>query len=145
MKSLDTNIFLYAINSDCDEHESCRNLINRALSEREHWVIADQIWFELYRLLRNPAVLEKPLSAEKSSAIIEWYRESSGWLQCAWEPVLMKELYPIWNKKSFTARNSFDLKLALTLKYHGVDEFYTRNTKDFAYLNFFEIYDPVGT
>lgn len=143
MKSIDTNIFLYAVNSDCSEHQKCRELINCALGERDCWIIADQIWFELYRLLRNPAVLASPLPAAVASEAVKWYRESSGWLQCSWEPDLMDDLYRIWDAEEFPARNCFDAKLALTLKHHGVTEFYTRNVKDFKPFVFFDVINPI--
>jgi len=145
MKSLDTNILLYAINQDCSEHQVCRVVVEKALSEPDSWIIADQVWFELYRLLRNPVVLQRPLNSKQASECIQWYRESSGWLQCAWEPALMKELYPFWKKSAFPARNNFDLKLAITLKYHGVKDLYTRNTKDFTDLNFFTLFNPLAS
>lgn len=92
----------------------------------------------------NTVVLQKPLNSRQASECIQWYRESSGWLQCAWEPALMKELYPFWENSAFPARNSFDLKLAITLKYHGVEELYTRNIKNFTDLNFFSLFNPLA-
>ena len=143
MKSLDTNIFLYSINSDCPEHVLCRQLIDKALNEKDSWIIADQVWFELYRLLRNPIVLQHPLTASKAAETIEWYREKSGWLKCAWEPDMMKELNLLWEEESFAARRSFDAILAITLKAHGVKDFYTRNNKDFDSFNFFTVINPL--
>ena len=143
MKSLDTNILLYALNRDCSEHGACRELVERAVKERELWVIADQVWFELYRLLRNPSVLLKPLGAEDAASAVAWYREKTGWLQCAWEPSMMKNLAPFWKQNSFAPRNTFDTILAVTLKAHGVEKFYTRNTRDFEYMGFFEVINPV--
>ena len=143
MKSLDTNILLYAVNEDCREHSVCLDIVKKALKEKNKWLVADQVWFELYRLLRNPVVLEKPLSAQDASSIINWYRESSGWLQCAWDPEMMDELHGLWSLDNFTVRNTFDAVLALTLKNHGVKEFYTRNTKDFKRLGFFKVINPL--
>ena len=77
MKSLDTNILLYSINSDCPEHTICKQLVNKALIEKDQWIVADQVFFELYRLLRNPVVLQKPLTASEAADTINWYREKS--------------------------------------------------------------------
>ncbi|MCF6334504.1 MAG: hypothetical protein L3J12_02020 [Spirochaetales bacterium] len=143
MRSLDTNILLYSINTACSEYTLCRQLVDKALSEKDLWIVADQVWFELYRLLRNPVVLQNPLTASKAANIIDWYREKSGWLKCAWEPDMMKNLKLQWNKESFPARRSFDAILAVTLKNHGVTDFYTRNTKDFESYNYFNIINPL--
>ena len=143
MKSIDTNILLYAVNRECLEHTQALQLVRTALQEPHQWIIADQVWFELYRLLRNPAVLSKPLSAEKATHTIQWYRQQSGWLSCAWEPDMMNLLLPYWEAESFPARNSFDLVLAITLAQHGVDLLYTRTTRDFESLNLFKLQNPL--
>lgn len=118
-------------------------IVEQALKEPQSWIIADQVWFELYRLLRNPAVLAKPLSAEEAGHTIEWYRRRSGWLSCAWEPDMMSSLIPRLKEKTFVPRNTFDLVLAVTLEKHGVSLFYTRNTRDFAGLGMFEVVNPL--
>ena len=143
MKSMDTNVLLYAINKDCPEHDRCASLVRQALGEAESWVIADQVWFELYRLLRNPAVLSNPLDASDAAATIAWYRNKSGWLHCAWDIGMMGQLEGIWNNDSFPARRSFDLVLAITLKSNGVKEFHTRNTKDFEDAGFLSLVNPI--
>ena len=143
MNSIDTNIFLYAINGDCPEHEKAAQLIGRALEKPHQWIIADQVWFELYRHLRNPSVLGKPLSADRAAASIEWYRQNSGWLSCAWEPDMMQKLMPFWKKETTPPRNSFDLILAITLDSHGVDTLYTRNVRDFEAFEMFKLKNPI--
>ena len=143
MKSLDTNILLYSINSDCPEYLLCRQLVDKALQEKESWIVADQVWFELYRLLRNPVVLQNPLTASQAAETIDWYREKSGWLKCAWEPDMMKELYSHWKEEPFAARKSLDAILAVTLKAHGVKKFYTRNNNDFDNFKFFTVINPL--
>jgi uncharacterized protein len=142
MKSLDTNILLYAINKDCPEHKACSDLVRHALGEPESWIIADQVWFELYRLLRNPAVLSQPLAAPDAATSVAWYRNKSGWLHCAWETSMSGQLEGLWKDDSLPARRSFDLVLAITLKNSGVRQFYTRNTKDFEAFDFFAVVDP---
>jgi predicted nucleic acid-binding protein len=119
--------------------------VRDALSEPESWIIADQVWFELYRLLRNPAVLATPLGASDAADTVAWYRNASGWLHCAWECDLMPRLADFWKRDTFPARRSFDLVLALTLRANGVKQLYTRNTKDFDDLGFFSVSNPLET
>ena len=144
MKSIDTNILLYAINSDCNEHMGASSLIKKALKSPSEWIIADQVWFELYRLLRNPVVLARPLGAAQAADTVGWYRQRSGWLSCAWEPDMMGKLLPLWRNDSYPPRSSFDLVLSVTLASHGVNTFYTRNIKDFEACGFFSLHNPVG-
>lgn len=144
MQSLDTNILLYAINRDCAEHESCRTLVAEALDAPHDWVIADQLWFELYRLLRHPSVLQRPLDAATAANTVAWYRDRSGWQQCAWSPAQMPRLHAQWAQQDFPARRTFDAVLALTLRSNGVTRFYTRNVRDFAGAGFAAVVDPVN-
>lgn len=143
MQSLDTNILLYAINRDCAEHEPCRALVATALDRPNDWVIADQVWFELYRLLRHPRVLHRPLDAQTAAKTVQWYREQSGWQPCAWSPSQMPRLHAQWANPDFPARRTFDAVLALTLRANGVTRFYTRNVRDFTGAGFAEVVDPV--
>jgi len=39
-------------------------------------------------------------------------------------------------------KDKFDIRLAKTLLYHGVDAFATRNLKDFASCGFARLFDP---
>jgi toxin-antitoxin system PIN domain toxin len=144
VQSLDANILLYAINRDCAEHEPCRALVARALEQPSQWVIADQVWFELYRLLRHPVVLRKPLNAASAADTVAWYRDRSGWASCAWSPGQMGRLHAMWRDDDFPARRTFDAVLALTLRAHGVTRLYTRNGRDFAAAGFAEVIDPVA-
>ena len=143
MKSLDTNVLLYAMNADCAEHERARTLVAEALGEADQWIIADQVYFELYRLLRNPAVLSRPLEAAEAAESIAWYRDHSGWLHCAYEQAMMTRIAAEWSFNAFAGRNTFDLVLAVTLASNGVREFHTRNTEDFRPFGLFEIHNPI--
>ena len=143
MKSFDTNILLYALNADCSEHASARALTEFALEQPHEWIIADQVSFELYRLLRNPAVLSTPLSATDAARTITWYRERSGWLRCAYEPDMMSPIAREWESNSFPARRTIDLVLAVTLAANGVREFFTRNVDDFQSFELFAVQNPI--
>jgi toxin-antitoxin system PIN domain toxin len=143
MKSLDTNILLYALNRDCEEHARATALVEAALAEPERWIIADQVYFELYRLVRNPAVLGSPLSASEADKTVSWYRSRSGWLRCSYEISMMNQVSHFWSSEAFQPRNTFDLVLAVTLAKNGVREFYTRNAGDFDQLGLFDVRNPI--
>ena len=52
-------------------------------------------------------------------------------------------LFAASNPKDFARRRIHDVRLAETLKYWGVDEFHTRNTRDFADLGFRVLNNPL--
>lgn len=58
----------------------------------------------------------------------------NGWaMRAVWQRVA---------RPGFARRRIHDLRLAFTLKYSGVTEFYTRNVKDFADVGFAKLENP---
>ena len=55
-----------------------------ALDHSEDWIIADQVYFELYKALRNPRIFEKPYGAEDAFSKIEMLREQCGLRRCSY-------------------------------------------------------------
>ena len=143
MNSLDTNILLYATNADCAEHGPARQLVEEALSDPRDWIIADQVYFELYRLLRNATVLQHPLSAMGAWERVDCYRHRSGWKRCSYETPFMGEASVLLQSDSFPSRRTLDLVLAVTLRRHGVSTFYTSNVTDFTDLGWFQVANPL--
>lgn len=144
MNSLDSNILLYALNKDCPENESGFSFLKTTMRNPEEWIISDQVFFELYGLMRNPAVLEKPLSAEQAYEIIDYYRNKVGWQHCSYKSDMWQDMASFMQKKRFSSKRIFDLQLAVTLKNNAVTTFYTRNTKDFNGFSWLKVIDPFG-
>ena len=67
MISIDTNILLYSLNRDCPEHGAARAFVE-ACAGRADVAIAELVLVELYVLLRNPAVVRKPVEAGGAAA-----------------------------------------------------------------------------
>lgn len=141
MNSLDTNVLLYATNADCPEHASARLVVEQLLAAPGEWVIADQVLFEYYRLLRNAAVLTRPLKAADAAGRLRFFREEAGCMHCGYEMALWPEIAERLEQPGFPPARTFDLVLAVTLRAAGVDRFYTRNVKDFRAFGFFEVVD----
>ena len=143
MNSFDTNILFYSLNEDCPESAPAFGIIQNALENPEEWIIADQVYFELYRLIRNPSVLEHPVTGAQAYELINYYRNKSGWLKCNYEIDFWKDMIPFLETGVFSSAGIFDLRLAVTLKNNNVKNLYTRNAKDFAHFSWFEISNPI--
>ena len=143
MISCDTNILLHAYNLHSNLHEQAREfLINTA--ENSDFTICELILIELYVLLRNPAVIRKPLSGAKAVKVCQRYRENHNWRLIDYPGSLMTE---IWERASLPdegRRNIFDARLALTLRHHGVTDFATCNTKHFRNYEFDRVWNPLS-
>jgi len=146
MISVDTNIFLYALNPDSPRHEKARSWLE-SLYQEDDVILSEFILLELYSLLRNPAVLARPLTAPRAHGIIQTYRSHPRWRLVGFTPdsrALHNRLWDQANKPQIAFRRLFDIRTALTLLEHGVTEFATTNQKDFKNLGFNRVFDPAS-
>jgi uncharacterized protein len=143
MIGIDTNILLYSLNPSSKFHVPAVQFLNQCLGDRtRHIAIADYVLVELYNNLRNQVVMRHPLTPRKATEIVKSYWQFQNVSRIEYAPVMDK----VWEYASgtqFARRRIFDVRLALTLQYHGVDEFVTANVKDFEQLGFRSVWNPV--
>ena len=142
MISCDTNLLLHAFNIQSRLHNQAKDFL-RAQAKNRQFVICELILIELYVLLRNPAVVQKPLSSEKAVEVCRKYRQNQHWAVVDYRGGLMNEIWKYAAQTDIGRRAIFDARLALTLQYHGVTEFATRNTKHFQGFGFKRVWDPL--
>ncbi len=141
MLSIDTNILLYAQNRDSPEHQRARAFMARCAAQTD-LAICELVLVELYQLLRNPAVLARPLSAPDAEAICNSWRSNPRWALIESAPI-MDKVWAIGGRSGIARRAVFDARIALTLRYHGVTEFATRNVADFEGYGFSRLINPI--
>ena len=143
MKSLDTNILIYAVNQGCSEHDRAKRVYEAMLDEPSQWIVADQVLFEFYRALRNPRILERPLDHAAALHQIRFLREESGILHCGYDTRFWEKVVVPLAASDRSSAHIFDRILAITLLGNGVTTFHTRNTRDFSEFPFKEIVNPI--
>lgn len=147
MIGLDTNLLLYAYAEAAPEHKPAKRFLE-SLAENGSVAVSEFTLTEFYLLLRNPAVLEVPLSAEEALEVITAYRSHPFWRIPGFPPsgrALHDRLWTIAGKSPFPRRRIYDVRTALTLQAVGVDEFATANVKDFSDLGFKRVWNPLKT
>jgi len=142
MISCDTNILLHAYNLQSDLHNPAIEFLS-SMSENKNFAICELVLIELYVLLRNPAVIKKPLTGEKAVKICQRYRENNNWRLIDYPGTLMSEIWKRASLEDEGRRNIFDARLAFTLRHHGVTNFATCNTKHFHNFNFDKVWNPL--
>ena len=144
MVSCDTNILFAASNPDDAKHAEACAFVESHVDD-PHFVIAEQTLVELYCLLRNPVIQNRPLSASEAVSVISAYRSNPAWtvIDIPAAPDVMNAVWRRAASKNFARRRIHDVRLAETLRYWGVDEFHTRNTRDFADLGFRVLNNPL--
>ena len=143
LSSLDTNILLYAANEDAAEHAICKEFLQNIIGDPSDWVIADQVYLELYHALRNPKVMSNPLPPKQAASHVSVIRDEMGIMHCGYSTDCWRGLIQKLAADDFPFRRTHDAVLAATLLSHGVKTFYTRNTKDFVSAGFRELINPV--
>ena len=144
MLSCDTNILFAASCPDDPKHAAARAFLE-AHADDENFVVAEQTLVELYCLLRNPVLQKNPLSAGDATAVISSYRGNPAWavVDIPASPDVMNAVWRRASSRNFARRRIHDVRLAKTLKYWKVDEFHTRNTRDFADAGFRVLSNPL--
>ncbi len=141
MISIDTNLLLYSLNRDCPEHDAARRFV-QVCAGRSDVAIAELVLLELYVLLRNPAVVGRPLEAEEAALACLPFRTHPRWALIENAPV-MSEVWEVAARPDTARRRVFDARIAFTLRHHGVRELATRNTRDFSDFGFERVFNPL--
>ena len=145
MTSFDTNILLYAFSRASPLHDRARTFLED-LTPRDDVVVSELVLVEFYALLRNPAVLLRPLSAAAAVDVVQSFRRHPRWMLAGFDvdsAALHDELWRLAAKARFARRRIFDARLALSLRRQGVTAFATANVKDFSSFGFHRVWNPV--
>jgi predicted nucleic acid-binding protein len=116
------------------------------LWRRDDVVISELVLVELYTLLRNPVVVEHPLSGRDAVAVIDKYRRHPRWRLEGFPPDSSRLHEALWGLAAgarFGRRRIFDARLALSLLQHGVRDFATANVRDFEGFGFRRVWCPL--
>jgi len=145
MISLDTNILLPAVESGHSEHAHAAGFVG-SLEDRDDVAISELILLELYGLLRNPAVMARPLGASAAVDVCEAFRHHPRWQILGFPSdsrAFHDTFWPRLREKSFARRRAYDWREALSLLRQGVTEFATVNVKDFEGMGFARVWNPL--
>jgi predicted nucleic acid-binding protein len=145
MISVDTNILLAAVETGNRQHRSAVRFME-SIQDSDAVAISEFILLELYVLLRNPAVLAKPLAAPTAVEICEAFREHPRWQIIGFPQnsrAFHDALWPRLRGKALARRRAYDFRAALSMIQQGVTEFATVNVRDFEGLGFSRVWNPL--
>ncbi len=145
MISIDTNLLLFAYAAASPHHERALAFVT-AQGPREDVLVSELVLGELYVLLRNPAVLARPLTEQEAGGVIAAYRQHPTWRVAGFPSsgrALHDELWRRASQPQFARRRLYDLRLGLWLRAAGVEQFATANVRDFRDLGFARVWNPL--
>ena len=145
MTSIDTNVLLAAVEADNVHHQAASGFLE-SLQDREDVVISKFFLLELYGLLRNPAVLSRPLGALAACQVCMQFRSHPRWQLVGFPPdsrAFHDQFWPRLRDRNFARRRAFDWRAALSLLRNGVTELATANVRDFQGFGFKRVWNPL--
>ena len=142
MLSFDTNLAVHAANTASQVHESARDFM-QSLASRRDVAVCELVLVELYLKLRNEKIYTRPLTAPQAAAVCQAYRKNQAWMLIE-SAAVMESVWAQAAQKGIACRRIIDLRLALTLRHHGVTEFATTNEKDFKGQGFVRVWNPLA-
>jgi toxin-antitoxin system PIN domain toxin len=141
MLAFDTNIAVYAANVRDPRHTAARHFLEQIKTSPDV-VVCELMLVELFLKLCNARIFANPWPPAEAAELCHAYRNNRLWKRVDSAPV-MEEVWKWTRKPDFAFRRIIDVRLALTLRHHGVTEFATSNLKDFQDLGFTRVWNPV--
>jgi uncharacterized protein len=145
MISIDANILLYSFCEPSPQHTKANDFL-ASLAKRDDVALSEFVLSEVYLHLRNPAVLDEPLSPAEAVTVIQTYRQHPRWRILGFPPRGRDIHAALWKAAAapaFPRRRIYDLRTALCLQAFGVTEFATANVKDFDGTGFSRVWNPL--
>lgn len=146
MISIDANLLLFAYSGASPFHARAQAFL-RELTSRDDVALSEFVLAEFYLHLRNPAVLQRPLSAPDAVAVIRNYRQHPRWKTLGFPPTSLPLHETLWQaaaRPGFARRRIYDARTALALRAFGVTEFATANVRDFGGFGFARVWNPLA-
>lgn len=145
MYALDTNILVYAHNTESPLHSLAKAFVNHVMNERDaegklSVCIPTQVLIEFLNVITWHR-LEAPLSLSDATQIVQDYLDTGVTILYP-QPTQLDTLLSLL-KGVTTRKKIFDIALAATLKDNAVVNLYTVNTKDFKEFVFLNIENPL--
>jgi uncharacterized protein len=139
---VDTNVLVYAADTDSTDHRACRQLLDEARGRAAAWYLTWAIGYEFLRITTHPRVFRRPWTA----------RQAWGFLRALLASPSLAVLVPterhgdvvseVLDELPDLAGNIVhDAHTAILMREHGIRTIYTRDT-DFHRFPFIEPVDP---
>jgi uncharacterized protein len=140
---VDTNILVYAANSDGKEYDRARSFLDQCRDQPTVWYITYGILYEFFRITTHHRVFTTPWTFSEAWNYVQVLLESPGLsiLQETERHIAVGE--EIGKQVPMIRGNLlYDARTAIIMREHGVKTIYTRDT-DFYKFPFLKVVDPL--
>jgi uncharacterized protein len=128
---LDTNVLVYAVNTDAVQHPASRALLEAARDPATCLYVTSQILCEYFAVVTNPRRVSAPVSASDAIASIATMLRLPGLRVLPIPPDAVAGWMTLALSHSISGGDIFDLQIAATMQANGIQRIYTFNVGDF--------------
>jgi toxin-antitoxin system PIN domain toxin len=140
---IDTNILLYAANTDAEQYKSAREFLYAAARSTDRWYFTEGILYEFLRVSTHPKVFERPLDWRQALDFLHPFLESDRFDLITLDAGHWDVLAEMLGTLTHPAGNLFfDIRTAVLLREHGIRRIYTTDT-DFLQFRDLEVVNPL--
>ena len=141
---IDTNILLYGVIADADEHKVSAVFLEAAGRSSESWYLTEGICYEFLRVSTHPKVFKRPLRWTDAVGVLKSFWAADRFRVLLADSAHWRTLEDVLSRLTHPAGNLFfDVRTVVLMRQHGIRRIYTRDT-DFHRFPFLEPVDPVG-
>ncbi|MCZ6867974.1 MAG: PIN domain-containing protein [Gammaproteobacteria bacterium] len=140
---IDTNLLLYAVNTDAPEHEGAQQFLTSSLETGDSWYLTEGIAYEFLRVSTHAKVFDQPLTWDQALSFLEaiWLRDNVTVLSAGvdhWSTLkerLESVRHPAGNL-------FFDIRSYVLMREHSIKKIYTADS-DFLQFDDIEVVNPI--
>ncbi len=147
MIGVDTNVLAYAVNSQCPEHEACREVIQgmraQAGSSPERLALPWSVAYEFLRVVTHPRFHVRPLTVEQAWGFVTELIERPHVTVVGPGPGHAAAASRMLAAPGVRGNLVHDAHIAAVLAEHGIRRIYTRD-QDFHRFPGLEVVDPLA-
>jgi len=129
---LDTNILVYAVETDNPLHKRATALMDRANTGELAICLSPQIMGELYSTITNPRKIRKACPLDEAVDIVKSLWESDTILKIYPKQETLDLTLDLVKRYQLKSLDFFDAQIVATMVDNGVTTIYTVNENDFA-------------
>lgn len=143
MLVVDTNVLVYAADTDSQFYAPCRDWLERQRARPDAWYTTWGILYEFLRVTTHPRVMRRPWNAKAAWQFVTALLASPGFAVLIPTHRHADVASELINELPHLAGNLFHgAHTAILMREHGIRQICTRDT-DFNQFTFLEIIDPL--
>lgn len=139
---LDANILVYADQAHDEHHKAAKAIRDLGQRGELSLCVTPQVLNEYFAVVTNPRRVTHPLPPAVAMAEVEKYVHSRHIRMLYPGPGVHDRLRELFERRSVTGADIFDLYLIATMLENGVRRIYTFNTDDFTPFSEIEVLTP---